>query len=160
MKIDRLPELLSFADRRAWRQWLEKNHRTKKEIWLVYYKKHTGKPSIGYNDAVEEALCFGWIDTTVRRLDPERYLQKFTPRQSGSHWSASNVRRVKKMIARGLMTEAGLKRYNEIKTGKAKRVPRRTEIPAPTDLRTALAKNKPAEDNFNRFAPSHRKMYI
>ncbi len=69
MKTNRLPALLAFADRQAWRQWLEKNHDKKKEIWLVYYKKHTGKPSIHYNNAVEEALCFGWIDTTVRRLD-------------------------------------------------------------------------------------------
>lgn len=86
---------LYLPTRSEWRQWLSKNHAGVKVIWLVYYKKHTGKPSIPYDDAVEEALCFGWIDSTIKRIDDERYMQKFTPRNLKSEWSDLNIRRVR-----------------------------------------------------------------
>ena len=98
--------------REAWRDWLDKHHDSEPLIWLIHYKKHTGKPSIPYNDAVEEALCFGWIDSLVRRIDEEKYMQKYTPRKPRSTWSKHNVRRVEKMIAEGKMTERGLGLYN------------------------------------------------
>jgi len=94
--------------RKQWRAWLEKHHSTKKEIWLVYYKKHAGKPSVPYNDAVEEALCFGWIDSTVKTIDKDSYAQRFTPRNAKSVWSEPNKERVRLLIAKGLMTPAGL----------------------------------------------------
>jgi len=92
-----------------WRDWLQSNHQNEKGIWLVYYKKHTGKARVPYNEAVEEALCFGWIDSTIKRIDNERYMQKFTPRSPKSGWSVSNKKRVEKLVASGKMTEAGLK---------------------------------------------------
>lgn len=98
---------LYVTDRDAWRAWLEKNYDTEKEIWLIYYKKHTGKPRIPYDDAVEEALCFGWIDSTVKRVDDEKFAQKFTPRKNKSNWSDLNKKRAKKMIREGRMTKAG-----------------------------------------------------
>ncbi|HMA34400.1 MAG TPA: hypothetical protein VKY74_07935 [Chloroflexia bacterium] len=99
---------LYVTTRAAWRIWLHENHASATEIWLIFYKKHTQLPSIGYEEAVEEALCFGWIDSIVKTIDAEQYAQKFTPRKQRSNWSASNKRRVRQMIAAGQMTPAGL----------------------------------------------------
>jgi uncharacterized protein YdeI (YjbR/CyaY-like superfamily) len=107
-KMNREPQTLYVTDRAAWRAWLEANHASEREVWLVYYKKHTRRPRIPYDDAVEEALCFGWIDSVVRRLDEDSYLQKFTPRKAKSNWCESNVKRARKLIAEGRMTKAGL----------------------------------------------------
>lgn len=96
-------------DRKEWREWLSKNHDKEKEIWLIYYKKASGKKSISYNDAVEEALCFGWIDSIEKSLDSERFAGRFTPRKPNSNWSKSNRERVKRLIREGKMTEAGLR---------------------------------------------------
>src|SRR5947209_19674397 len=104
----KISETLHITNRDDWRAWLVKNHETEKEVWLVYYKKHTGQPRIPYDDAVEEALCFGWIDSIVKRIDGEKFAQKFTPRQDCTRWSALNRRRVRKLIQAGRMTEAGL----------------------------------------------------
>ncbi len=89
------------------RKWLLKNHRTKKEIWLVQYKKATKKPSINYVDAVEEAFCFGWIDGLEKSMDAERYALRFSPRRPKSNWTNTNKERARKMIAEGRMTPAG-----------------------------------------------------
>lgn len=89
------------------RKWLLKNHRTRKEIWLVQYKKATKKPSINYVDAVEEALCFGWIDGLEKSMDAERYALRFSPRRPKSNWTNTNKERARKMIAEGRMTPAG-----------------------------------------------------
>src|SRR5919206_1474760 len=101
------PKTLYVKDRAAWRAWLEENHASEREVWLVYYKKHTGRPRVPYDDAVEEALCFGWIDSLVKTLDADRYIQKFTPRVNARKWSRSNLERVKKLLREGRMTEAG-----------------------------------------------------
>jgi uncharacterized protein YdeI (YjbR/CyaY-like superfamily) len=85
-------------------------------VWLIFYKRHTGKPRVEYDDAVEEALCFGWIDSLVKRVDDDCYMQKFTPRKPNSKWSDSNRARVKKMIEAGLMTEAGTRVLENPKT--------------------------------------------
>jgi uncharacterized protein YdeI (YjbR/CyaY-like superfamily) len=92
-------------------EWLMKNHNKKSEIWLVYYKKHTGKPTVQYTEAVEEALCFGWIDGIEKRIDDERYAQRYTPRRKSSNWSDPNIARYKKLASQGLMTEAGKKAF-------------------------------------------------
>jgi uncharacterized protein YdeI (YjbR/CyaY-like superfamily) len=89
------------------RKWLLKNHKTKKEIWLIQYKKATKKPSINYVDAVEEALCFGWIDGLEKSMDAERYALRFSPRRPKSNWTETNKERARKLIAQGKMTEAG-----------------------------------------------------
>ena len=104
----KLGKTLYVTTRQAWRSWLAKHHATEKEIWLVYHKKHTGKPSIPYNDAVEEALCYGWIDSQTKGIDKDSYGQRFSPRKPSSQWSETNKERVRRLIKAGKMTPAGL----------------------------------------------------
>lgn len=101
-------ETLYVTRREEFRKWLEKNHKSRKEVWLIQYKKATKKPSINYVEAVEEALCFGWIDGLEKRMDDERYALRFSPRRPRSNWTETNKDRARKMIAEGKMTEAGL----------------------------------------------------
>src|SRR5207247_11176130 len=84
-----------------WRSWLTKHYQSETEVWLIYYKKHSGRPRIPYDDAVEEALCFGWIDSIGKRMDDEKFAQKFTPRRDRTKWSELNKRRVRKLIREG-----------------------------------------------------------
>src|SRR6266516_35022 len=99
---------LYVKDRRQWRSWLARHHRTAPEIWLIYYKKHSGKPRIPYGDAVEEALCYGWIDSITKPVDEDRWAQRFSPRRPTSRLSAMNRERVRRLIASGRMTRFGL----------------------------------------------------
>jgi uncharacterized protein YdeI (YjbR/CyaY-like superfamily) len=100
-------ETVYVSTRAAWRAWLKRHHASQKVVWLIYYKKGSGKPRVEYADAVEEALCFGWIDSTTKTLDAERYVQRFTPRKKGSNWSGPNLERIKRLVAAGQMTPAG-----------------------------------------------------
>ncbi|MDX1994199.1 MAG: YdeI/OmpD-associated family protein [bacterium] len=102
-----ITETLYVEDRAAWRAWLAENHATAKEIWLITYGKTSDKPSVPYLDAVEEALCFGWIDGIAKKMDAERTAQRFTPRRPNSNWTELNKERARRLIAAGLMTEAG-----------------------------------------------------
>ncbi len=95
-------------DRKAWRQWLQQYHAKEHGVWLIYYKKNSGKSRISYDDAVEEALCFGWIDSLMNPIDQDKYKQKFTPRKAKSVWSALNKKRVEHLIVQNLMAPAGL----------------------------------------------------
>lgn len=146
---------LFAKDRHEWRAWLEKNHVTKKEIWLVFYKKHTGKTGVAYLDALEEALCFGWIDGPLKRIDDEKHTIKFTPRRKNSMWAESNIKRAQKMIELGKMTPAGLEKF---KGHENRKIPQVIEMPA--DLDKVLKANKRAWENFQKFPPSHRKHYF
>ena len=157
-----ITETLCITNRDDWRAWLKKNYKTKTEIWLIYFKKHTGKPRIPYDDTVEEALCFGWIDSTVKRLDDEKYVRKYTPRRKNSIWSQLNIKRAQKMVKLGRMTKAGLALFEEVekkKIGSNAKIVKSTFV-VPVDLKKALMKNKKALANFSDFAPSYRKMYI
>jgi len=129
----KLTDELYVTNRDDWRQWLRKNYATKKEICLIYYKKHTGKPSIPYDDSVEEALCYGWIDNIIRRIDDEKFARSFTPRKPKSEWSEANKKRARKMIKEGKMTEAGLAKIREAKkTGEwFKETPTKKELVIP-----------------------------
>src|ERR671918_650136 len=93
---------------RQWRTWLEKHHRSESEVWLVFHKQHTGVSCVSYKDALDEALCFGWIDSLIKRIDDDRYARKFTPRQPTSKWSDINRKRWEELKAAGLLTSAGL----------------------------------------------------
>jgi uncharacterized protein YdeI (YjbR/CyaY-like superfamily) len=158
----KITKTLYITKREDWRAWLEKNHDTKKEVWLIYYKEHTGKPKIPYDHAVEEALCFGWIDSIVRRIDHEKYARKFTPRKDKSKWSELNRKRAKKMIRQGRMTKAGLTSFKEVEKNyrkKSKTKPKK-RLSIPPDLKKALVTNKKAWENFNTFAPSCKRLYI
>src|SRR4030042_3218491 len=141
-------ELLYVENREKWRRWLAANSKTKKEIWLIYYKKHTGKPSVPYEDAVQEAVCFGWIDSTVNKLDEERFIQRYTPRNPKSLWSQSNITRVKKMLKAGKMQLLGLKLYHDA-MAKGQIAPTIGKLQVPKDLESALKKVPIAWKNFN-----------
>ena len=150
---------LHFKTRTPWRSWLERNHDSGiRELWLVFFKKHTGKPSISYAAAVEEALCFGWIDSIIKKLDDDRYARKFTPRTNDAKWSAVNLKRVEKLEAQGRMTEAG--RAKIAKGVRPEVPPARLTIEMPQELTDALEKNRKAREFFDQLAPSYRKHYI
>jgi uncharacterized protein YdeI (YjbR/CyaY-like superfamily) len=160
-----MPEITkrkSFKNREAWRAWLEKNHAREKELWLVLYKKNSDKPTVSYDEAVEEALCFGWIDGLTKGIDEEKFAQRFSPRRSGSVWSESNKKRVAKMIAQGRMTEAGLVKIEEGKRSGEwdKATAREDTTNIPPELKRALAADKIAQQNFEKLAPSHKRQYI
>jgi uncharacterized protein YdeI (YjbR/CyaY-like superfamily) len=151
-----VPEnLLYVRDRAEWRAWLEKHHASEREIWLVYYKKHTAKPRISYDDAVEEALCFGWIDSIVKTLDGDRYIQKFTPRIDVRKWSPSNLERVKRLLREGRMTEAGRSKLPPDLTPPPERYS--ADSPLPEIFADALKENPAASGNFHKLAPSYRR---
>lgn len=153
---------LHVTNRDDWRVWLRKNHDTEKEVWLICYKKHTGKPRVPYDDAVEEAICFGWIDSLVRRIDDEKFTRKFTPRKNRSRWSEANKKRARKMIQKGKMTKAGLAKIEDAeKSGEwFKKAPTRKELVISPELRRALESNKKALDNFNNLASNYKKNFI
>jgi uncharacterized protein YdeI (YjbR/CyaY-like superfamily) len=150
-----------FKNRKEWRSWLEKHHDKEKGIWLLYYKKRSGKSSIIYAEALEEALSFGWIDSVVRKVDGERYMQKYTPRNVRSLWSALNKERVAKIIAEGRMTEHGLAKIEAAKRNgswtRIDAIDRGREVPR--DLREALEGDREAGKLFAKMAPSSRKLF-
>jgi uncharacterized protein YdeI (YjbR/CyaY-like superfamily) len=139
-----------------------KNHNTSDGIWLVYYKKPSGKPRIPYNDAVEEALCFGWIDGKIKRINDDYYIQRFTPRRKGSRWSRLNVSRVTSMQKAGKMMPAGMKAFQEAvdKPELIYEINLDDNIVTPEDLLEALKKNESAFRNFNNFSLSNKRLYI
>ncbi len=150
---------LCVTSREEWRAWLLGNHDRSPGIWFVFYKRRTGKKTVTYDDAVEEALCFGWIDSTVRRLDDERYCQRFTPRKERSTWSALNRKRVARLIKDGLMTEHGL-RLVKVAKRTARWNPPELAVEMVPEFEKALAGNKKAQEAFEALAPSYRKQYV
>lgn len=152
-------------DRAAWRAWLEANHATTTGAWLVSWRTGHG-PKVPYVDAVEEALCFGWIDSTLRTLDAERYTQQFTPRRDVNNWSDLNRRRLRKLIDAGLMTKAGLAKVHAdvlaapAPAEKPRTKPGAAKVVVPPDLRAALKADPVANRNFESFSPSYRRHYI
>jgi uncharacterized protein YdeI (YjbR/CyaY-like superfamily) len=152
------PPSVTMKDRAAWRSWLSENHGTMREVWLVYAKKQSGKNSITYEEAVEEAICFGWIDGQVRTIDADRYRQRFSPRTNKSRWSELNITRAKKMIDVGLMTDAGKAIFEEAMR-QDRTVPALTSYSIPDELEAALASSPVALKNYQNLAKVHRLMY-
>ena len=144
------PELY-FADRTSWRAWLSENHDKAKEVWLLYPKKTSAKPRILYNDAVEEALCFGWIDSTVKRIDEYFYAQRFTPRNPRSKYSEANKQRLRVLVKQGKVIPSILVTLGEILD---------EEFVVPYDILKALQINKQAWENYQRFSPEYRRIRI
>jgi uncharacterized protein YdeI (YjbR/CyaY-like superfamily) len=154
---------LSCQDRGQWREWLKRNHDHSPEIWLVFFKKHTERPSIRYEEAVEEALCFGWIDSIVMRIDDDRYAQKFTPRRLSSKWSRLNIARARRMMESGRMTEAGMAKFQPVLDGEIKPEgppPKLTMPSMPPAFQKALERDPDALETFEGLTPSHRKRYL
>lgn len=147
---------LYVSDRKAWRAWLSKHHKVEKEIWLVYYKSATGKPRIPHNDAVEEALCFGWIDSIAKRLDDERFVQRFSPRRRRSMLSQMNKERIRRLIAAGKMTKAGLDAVSHAFSHE----PDHHESAVATDILKAIKSEPDAWRNFRRLPASYKRIRI
>jgi uncharacterized protein YdeI (YjbR/CyaY-like superfamily) len=145
---------LYVEDRSKWRAWLEANSQQATEVWLLWYKKNTGRAALDYADAVEEAICFGWIDGKLKNLDQARFARRFTPRKPKSRWSGINLERARRMIDEGKMTAAGLKVFN----------PRHRTPAFPTNLPASLEeqfrKSETAWENFSHFPAFYQRMTI
>ena len=153
--------LVHPKDRKAWRAWLAKNHRSSSPIWLVLNKKASGKMKMSYADAVEEALCFGWIDALKHPLDEHTYKQSFSKRKPTSVWSALNKTRVATLIKSGQMTHAGLVCIEVAKkNGKWTALDDTEAMLMPADLEKALGKSKKAKAFFETISPSPKKAYL
>jgi uncharacterized protein YdeI (YjbR/CyaY-like superfamily) len=143
--------------RDEWRKWLVEHHGTEKEIWLIYYRKKTGKSCISYNDAVEEALCFGWIDSIIKNIDNERFAQRFSIRQKTSQLSEMNKQRVLKLISQKKMTNAGLDAITHVfKPNEQKS----TKLIIPSNILEPLKANKEAWTNFQKLPKDYKRIRI
>ncbi len=152
-------------DRNAWRNWLNQNHKKFPGIWLVFYKAGTSKPRLPYDDMVEEALCFGWIDSLPRKLDDERSMLMFTPRKPKSVWSQLNKTRIEKLINDKLMMPAGAASIAIAKQNDSWDTLTASDTAAatnqlPDDLNKLFSKNKKAKENFQQFSFSIRKQFL
>ena len=160
MKLD-ISKALTFKDRSEWRKWLEQNHNKASEALVIHYRKDSGKKGLDHFEAVEEALCFGWIDSILRRVDDERFVLKYTPRKANSVWSKVNKDKAEQLIKAGKMTTAGMAKIEEAKKNgnwdNAYTSLIKDTLPA--DLKQALLKNKKAWYNFQKFATTYRNMY-
>lgn len=143
-----------------WRKWLAEHHDSESEVWLIFHKRHTGVASIAYLDALDEALCFGWVDSLIKRLDDSRYARKFTPRKADSRWSSINRKRYAALKASGRLKPAGIDRA-PTNRGYGPRPPRfRMPATLPRYIQAALKKHLAARRYFEGLAPSHRRRYI
>jgi uncharacterized protein YdeI (YjbR/CyaY-like superfamily) len=154
--------LLSVTDRESWRAWLQENHAVEKETWLVILKRRSAGPGISYEEAVEEALCFGWIDGLMRSVDTETFTLRFSPRKSRSIWSEGNKQRAERLIEQGRMTEAGLAKIREAEeNGEWDKAAEREDTSVlPSDLEEALQRDGQLWLNWEGLAPSLKKQYI
>ncbi len=152
----KLGKTLYVADGAAWRAWLSKHHAKEPEIWLIYYKKASGKQRIPYNDAVDGALCFGWIDSIVKSIDSLSFAQRFSPRRRTSILSQLNKERVRKLIASKKMTAAGLKAIAHAYNGKADH----KKAHVSKEVLAALKKNPAAWENFQKLPESYKRIRL
>ena len=146
-----ITQTLHVTTPEEWRRWLEAHYKTEKEIWLVYYKKATGEPRIAYNDAVEEALCFGWIDSTTKRLDKERTAQRFSPRKPGSSYSQPNIERLRSLAAQGKVVAEVLQSLGDLLE---------REFVFPPDILAALRADAQAWQNYRKFSEPYKRIRV
>ena len=144
-------KLLYVTNCIEWRDWLKRHYKSDKEVWLVYCKKHTGKPRIPYNDAVEEALCFGWIDSTVRTVDEDRYAQRFSLRNPTSPYSQANKERLRELVKQGRVVGEVLATLGDLAE---------EQFEIPPDILKAIKSNKKAWKNFQTFSQSYVRIRI
>jgi uncharacterized protein YdeI (YjbR/CyaY-like superfamily) len=146
-----ISKTLYVTDASEWREWLEKYYRTEKEIWLVYYRKETGKPRIEYNDAVEQALCFGWIDSTVRSLDEERTVQRFSPRKPKSGYSQANIERLRRLVKDGRVVDEVVRSLRDILE---------KEFVFPKDILEAIQADIQVWKNYQNFSDAYKRIRV
>jgi len=165
----RINNLLSFPARESWRGWLEANHDKFDEVWLTYYKcprsgykPNSPQTGVDYEASVEEALCFGWIDSIIQKIDEERYARRFNPRRPGSAWSESNKRRVVRLIRAGRMTPAGMAvvTFDVQAVNLEAPMPKRQPVEMPEEMAAALHAEPGLWEAFEQISPSFRRTYI
>jgi uncharacterized protein YdeI (YjbR/CyaY-like superfamily) len=152
---------VSAKSRKEWRAWLRKNHAREKSVWLVLYKKESGVPSVTHEEAVDEALCFGWIDSRPNKRDKDSFYLLFSTRNPKSNWSKANRKRAERLIEQGLMAKPGLEMVRLAKksgTWTALKDVQRSVVPE--DLQKALDRNKKALSNFTAFPPSSKRIIL
>ena len=146
-----ITKTLYVTRRNAWRAWLKKNYKTEKEIWLIYPKKATGEPRIEYNTAVEEALCFGWIDSLVKKLDEEHTVQRFSPRKLKATYSQANIERLRGLVAKKKVVKEVAETLGDVLN---------QEFVIPPDILKAIQANTEAWKNFRKFSDSYKRIRI
>ena len=146
-----ITQTLYVSNRDEWRAWLEKNFQREKEIWLVYYRQAIDKPRIPYNDAVEEALCFGWIDSVNKKLDEERNVQRFSPRRPQSEYSQTNKERLKRLIKQGKVIATVQDSLEDLDLD---------EFEYPDDIMSALRENEHAWENYQKYSGAYQRIRI
>ncbi len=164
MYAGRSDVFLELSGRGAWRSWLQANSSSSRGIWLVFRKMAAGGPGLSYGEALDEALCFGWIDGLIKRLDEDRYARRFMPRRPGSSWSEVNKARAGKLVEAGAMTAAGKAAIDEaVASGEWALVRRRPDVPTaemPSELTDALASSSAASEFFDSLPASCRRSYV
>jgi len=151
-----LGKTLYVTDRKQWRSWLAKNHKKEKEIWLIYYRKSSGKKRIPYNDAVEEALCYGWIDSILKGIDEEKFAQRFSPRKSNSVLSQMNRERIHRLIEQKKMTADGLNAVKHVFDASSKN----SKYLINDDILRLLRDDEKTWENFQGFPESYKRIRI
>jgi uncharacterized protein YdeI (YjbR/CyaY-like superfamily) len=146
-----ISKTLYVTNRNDWRNWLEEHYRIEKEIWIIYYKKSAKKPRIPYNVAVEEALCFGWIDSIIKKLDEERNVQRFSPRKAKSNFSQTNIERLKRLIKQEKVIPEVLESLSEVDLDK---------FIYPVDIMNSIRENRLAWENFEKYSESYRRIRV
>ena len=146
-----ITQTLYITNPKEWREWLKTHYKTESEIWLVYYKKHTGKPCIEYNDAVEQALCFGWIDSIFKKLDEERSAQRFSPRKPKSGYSQANIERLRHLVAQGKVVDEVLESLGDVLE---------QEFIFPPDILDAVRADKEAWQNYQSFSDVYKRIRV
>lgn len=146
-----ITKTLYVTQRKDWRAWLKKHHKTEREIWLVYPKKGSGKSRIEYNDAVEEALCFGWIDSIVKKLDEESTVQRFSPRKPKARYSQANIERLRALVAKNKVIKEIAENLNDLLN---------EEFVIPSDILKAIKANREAWKNFQKFSDAYKRIRI
>lgn len=147
------PELMRlYVHRRAdWRQWLQENYKTATEVWLIYPRKHSGKPRILYNDAVEEAVCFGWIDSITKGVDDDHYSQRYTPRRARSGYSQTNIERLRRLVPQGQVMPEVVASLGDLLEA---------EFVFPSDIKVALQANEQAWANFQTYSGAYQRIRV
>ncbi|MES2239968.1 MAG: YdeI/OmpD-associated family protein [Bacteroidota bacterium] len=154
-------ELLYFKNANEWRNWLHENHANSKGVDLIFYKVDSPFESMRWEEAVQVAICYGWIDSTVRKIDADKRKQSFSPRKDKSVWSKVNKTYIEKLISENLIHESGLKKIEIAKkNGSWNSLDHVEDLVIPTDLEIAFQKNNQAFENYKNFSPSYRKSYL
>jgi len=156
----KITQTFTAPDRATWREWLEQHGSIEMEVWLVYFKTGTGKPTITYEESLEEALCFGWVDSIIQKIDEEKYARKFTPRNLGSKWSELNKHLVARLVREGRMTEAGMAKVEFLLEEASPDRPKRPDLPTPDWMKAGLMTSPKAWENYSKLPPSHQRNYI